>query len=152
MDSVGGIQVGDRVLLRHCSVEYAALLKKHETFPPLRSFRGLEMVPEKNALRVDARGVGIQPVVKVTACTRALGNCWLFDDSSPAAGRFKTPATILAGACGNPYEVGGQINQPNLTQILEARPEKGKWKYVTLWCGYDTPTLEPEENFYGCDA
>eukprot|EP00965_Chrysotila_dentata_P104906 3465043-Pleurochrysis_carterae.AAC.1 len=45
MDSVGGIQVGDRVLLRHGSVEYAALLKKHG-FPPLRTFRVLEVIPE----------------------------------------------------------------------------------------------------------
>eukprot|EP00965_Chrysotila_dentata_P255509 6212245-Pleurochrysis_carterae.AAC.2 len=36
MDSVGGIQVGDRVLLRHCSIEYATLLKKLG-FSPLRS-------------------------------------------------------------------------------------------------------------------
>eukprot|EP00965_Chrysotila_dentata_P023079 765099-Pleurochrysis_carterae.AAC.1 len=25
-------------------------------------------------------------------------------------------------------------------------------KDVTLWSGYDTPTIEPEEFFYGCDA
>eukprot|EP00965_Chrysotila_dentata_P156598 5174433-Pleurochrysis_carterae.AAC.1 len=70
MDSVGGIQVGDRVLLRHGSLEYAALLKKHGFSPP-RSFRVLEIIPEYNALRVDTRGTGIQPVVKVTACKRA---------------------------------------------------------------------------------
>eukprot|EP00965_Chrysotila_dentata_P152280 5032218-Pleurochrysis_carterae.AAC.1 len=38
LDSVGGIQVGDKVLLRHGSVEYAAMLKKHG-YPPLRAFR-----------------------------------------------------------------------------------------------------------------
>eukprot|EP00965_Chrysotila_dentata_P119269 3942637-Pleurochrysis_carterae.AAC.1 len=107
MDSVGGIQVGDRVLLRHGSVKYAALLKKHG-FPPSRTFRVLEVITECNALRVDTR-------------------------------RFDSPATSLATARGNPYEVGGQINQPDLTQgepnvflvnqILEARREKGKWKY-----------------------
>eukprot|EP00965_Chrysotila_dentata_P065723 2177744-Pleurochrysis_carterae.AAC.1 len=63
MDSVDGIQVEDRVLLRYGSLEYAALLKKH-AFPPLRSFRVLEVIPEYNALRLDTRGTGIQPVVK----------------------------------------------------------------------------------------
>eukprot|EP00965_Chrysotila_dentata_P159155 5257608-Pleurochrysis_carterae.AAC.1 len=105
MDSVGGIQVGDRVLLRHGSVEYAALLKKHG-FPPLRTFRVLEVIPEYNALRVDTRGTGIQPVAKVTACKRAPDDWWIFDDSSPASGRFDSPATSLAAARGNPYEVG----------------------------------------------
>eukprot|EP00965_Chrysotila_dentata_P033119 1103336-Pleurochrysis_carterae.AAC.1 len=39
--------MGDRVLLRHGSVEYAALLKKHG-FPPLRLFSVLEVIPEFN--------------------------------------------------------------------------------------------------------
>eukprot|EP00965_Chrysotila_dentata_P116828 3861436-Pleurochrysis_carterae.AAC.1 len=152
MDSVGGIQVGDRVLLRHGS----------HGFPPLRSLRVLEVIPEYNALRVDTRGTGVQPVVKVTACKRAPDDWWLFDDSPPASGRFDALATTFAAARGNPYEDGGQINQPDLTQgepnvflvnqILEARRDKGKWKYVTLWSGYDMPTPEPEENFYGRDA
>eukprot|EP00965_Chrysotila_dentata_P034004 1132434-Pleurochrysis_carterae.AAC.1 len=126
------------------------------------SFRVLEVIPEYNDLRVDSQGTGIQPVVKVTACKRAPDDWEVFDDSSPASGRFDAPATTFVAARGNPYEVGGQINQPDLTQgepnvflviqILEARREKGKWKYVTLWSGYDTPTLEPEESFYGCDA
>eukprot|EP00965_Chrysotila_dentata_P116168 3840644-Pleurochrysis_carterae.AAC.4 len=85
MDSVGGIQVGDRVFLRHGSVEYAALLKKHG-FPPLRTFRVLEVISEYNALRVDTRGTGVQPFVKVTACKRAPDDWWTFDDSSPASG------------------------------------------------------------------
>eukprot|EP00965_Chrysotila_dentata_P060194 1995861-Pleurochrysis_carterae.AAC.1 len=85
-------------------------------------------------MRVDTRGTGIQPVVKVTACKRAPDDCWIFDDSSPASGRFDAPTTTFAAARGNPYEVGGQINQPDLTQaepnvflvdqILEARQEK----------------------------
>eukprot|EP00965_Chrysotila_dentata_P059809 1983880-Pleurochrysis_carterae.AAC.1 len=50
LDSVGGIQVEDKVLLRHGSVEYAAMLKKHE-YPPLRAFRVVEIMPEYNALR-----------------------------------------------------------------------------------------------------
>eukprot|EP00965_Chrysotila_dentata_P014352 475584-Pleurochrysis_carterae.AAC.1 len=54
MDFVGRIQVGDRVLLRHDSVEYTALLKKHG-FLPLRSFGVLEVIPEYNALRADTR-------------------------------------------------------------------------------------------------
>eukprot|EP00965_Chrysotila_dentata_P058894 1954738-Pleurochrysis_carterae.AAC.1 len=39
-----------------------------------------------------------------------------------------------------------------VNQILKARREKGKWEDVTLWSGYDTPTLELEKSFYGCDA
>eukprot|EP00965_Chrysotila_dentata_P014934 494052-Pleurochrysis_carterae.AAC.2 len=67
-------------------------------------------------LYVDTRGTGIQAVVKVTACKRAPDDWWIFDDSSPASGRFDAPATIFAAVRGNPYEVGGQINQPDLTQ------------------------------------
>eukprot|EP00965_Chrysotila_dentata_P018121 602456-Pleurochrysis_carterae.AAC.1 len=63
LDSVGGIKVGDRVLLRHGSVDYTVMLKKHE-YPPLRAFRVVEFTPEYNALRVDTRGTGIQPVVR----------------------------------------------------------------------------------------
>eukprot|EP00965_Chrysotila_dentata_P123258 4073940-Pleurochrysis_carterae.AAC.1 len=59
---------------------------------------------------------GIQPAVKVTACKRAPDDWWTFDDLSSAFGRFDKPATTLAAARGNPYEVGGQINQPDLTQ------------------------------------
>eukprot|EP00965_Chrysotila_dentata_P243877 6205656-Pleurochrysis_carterae.AAC.1 len=93
------------MFLRHGSVEYAALLKKHG-FPPLRS---LNSAPD---------------------------DWWIFDDSSPASGRFDTPVTTLAAARSNPYEVGGQIDQPDLTQgepnaflvnqMLEARRQKGK--------------------------
>eukprot|EP00965_Chrysotila_dentata_P060738 2012630-Pleurochrysis_carterae.AAC.1 len=100
--------------------------------------------------------------LEVTACKRAPDDWWIFDDSSPASGRFDLPATTFAAARGNPYEVRGQINQPDPTQgepnvflvnhILEALWENGKWKYITLWSGNDTPTVEPEESFYGCDA
>eukprot|EP00965_Chrysotila_dentata_P155938 5153337-Pleurochrysis_carterae.AAC.2 len=44
MDSVGRIQVEYCVLLRHGSLEDVALMKKHG-FPPLRSFRVLEIIP-----------------------------------------------------------------------------------------------------------
>eukprot|EP00965_Chrysotila_dentata_P160015 5284151-Pleurochrysis_carterae.AAC.1 len=44
------------------------------------------------------------PVVKVTAYKRAPDDWWIFDDSSPASGRFDSPATSLAAARGNPYE------------------------------------------------
>eukprot|EP00965_Chrysotila_dentata_P107531 3552469-Pleurochrysis_carterae.AAC.1 len=70
MNYVGGIQVGDCVLLRHGSIDYAALLMKHG-FLPLRSLRMLEVVPHYNALRVDTRSTGIQPVVKISARKRA---------------------------------------------------------------------------------
>eukprot|EP00965_Chrysotila_dentata_P256767 6212658-Pleurochrysis_carterae.AAC.1 len=76
LDSVGGIQVGDKVLIRHGSVEYAAMLKKHG-YPLLRAFRLVEVMPEYNALRVDTRGTGIQPVVKVTSFKRDPEDWWI---------------------------------------------------------------------------
>eukprot|EP00965_Chrysotila_dentata_P225389 6194720-Pleurochrysis_carterae.AAC.6 len=147
MDSVGGIQVGDRVLLRHGSVEYAALLKKHG-FPPPPLFRVLEVIPKYNALRVDTRGTGIQPIFKATACKRAPDDWWYaIIHHPPASGRFDRPATTLAAARGNPYEVGAQINQPDLTQgepnvflvnqLLEARRER-KVNGNMLRCGLAT--------------
>eukprot|EP00965_Chrysotila_dentata_P067579 2236645-Pleurochrysis_carterae.AAC.1 len=114
LDSVGGIKMGDKVLLRHGSVDYAVMLKKHE-YPPLRAFRVVEVMPEYNALRVDTRGTGIQPVVKVTSCKWAPEDWWIFDDSSLTSGTFAAPATTLAMARGNPYELGGQITQPELS-------------------------------------
>eukprot|EP00965_Chrysotila_dentata_P110564 3653000-Pleurochrysis_carterae.AAC.1 len=59
---------------------------------------------------------GIQRVVKVTTCERAPDDSWIFDDSSPASGRHVALATTFAAARGSPYEVGGQINQPDLMQ------------------------------------
>eukprot|EP00965_Chrysotila_dentata_P165274 5457559-Pleurochrysis_carterae.AAC.1 len=85
LDSVRSMQVGDKVILRHGSVEYAVLLKKHG-YPPLRAFRVVEVMPEYNALRVDTRGTGIQPVVKMTSCARALKDSRIFDDLSLNAG------------------------------------------------------------------
>eukprot|EP00965_Chrysotila_dentata_P152555 5041370-Pleurochrysis_carterae.AAC.1 len=77
----GGLQVGDKVLLWHGSVEYAAMLKKHG-YPPLRAFRVVETMAEYDALRMDTRGTGIQPVVEETSCKRAPEDWWIFDDSS----------------------------------------------------------------------
>eukprot|EP00965_Chrysotila_dentata_P012152 398487-Pleurochrysis_carterae.AAC.1 len=57
------------------------MLKKHG-YPPLRAFRVVEIMPEYNALRVYTRGMGIQPVMKVTSCNRAPEDWWTFDDSS----------------------------------------------------------------------
>eukprot|EP00965_Chrysotila_dentata_P211312 6186395-Pleurochrysis_carterae.AAC.4 len=54
-DSVEGIQVGNKVLLQHGSVEYAAMPKKRG-YPPLRAFRNVEVMPEYNTLQVDTRG------------------------------------------------------------------------------------------------
>eukprot|EP00965_Chrysotila_dentata_P261432 6214252-Pleurochrysis_carterae.AAC.2 len=67
MNSVGGIQGGYR---------------KHG-LPPLRTFRLLEVITEYNALRVDTRGTGIQPVVKVTACKRAPDDWWVSTTHHP---------------------------------------------------------------------
>eukprot|EP00965_Chrysotila_dentata_P175373 5788482-Pleurochrysis_carterae.AAC.1 len=73
------------------------MLKKHG-YPSLRAFRVVEIFPEYNALCVDTRGTGIQPVVKVTSCKRAPEDWWLFDDSSLASGTFAAPATTVAMA------------------------------------------------------
>eukprot|EP00965_Chrysotila_dentata_P160653 5304905-Pleurochrysis_carterae.AAC.1 len=74
-------------------------------------------MPEYNALRVDTRRTGIQPVtVKVTSCKRALEDWWIFDDSSLTSGTFAAPATTVAMARGNPYELGAQITQPELSR------------------------------------
>eukprot|EP00965_Chrysotila_dentata_P083448 2752630-Pleurochrysis_carterae.AAC.1 len=84
--------------------------------PPLRAFRVVKIFPEYNALRVDTRGTGIQSVVKVTSCKRAPEDWWLLDDSSVTSGTFAAPATTVAMARGNPYELGGQITQPELSR------------------------------------
>eukprot|EP00965_Chrysotila_dentata_P091460 3019953-Pleurochrysis_carterae.AAC.3 len=90
------VPVGDKCFLRHGSVEYAAMLKKHR-YPPLRAFRVVENMPEYNALHLDTRGTGIQPVLKI------------FDDSSLTSGTFAALATTVAMACGNPHELSGKI-------------------------------------------
>eukprot|EP00965_Chrysotila_dentata_P024817 822706-Pleurochrysis_carterae.AAC.1 len=65
-------------------------------------------------------------------------------------------------ARGNPYELGGQITQPELSrgaapvflvnQILEARRRNGEWMFLTQWAGYEIPTIQPESDFEGCDS
>eukprot|EP00965_Chrysotila_dentata_P250688 6209599-Pleurochrysis_carterae.AAC.1 len=68
---------------------------------------------------------------------------------------FAAPATAVAMARGNPYELGGQIPQPELSrgdapvslvnQILEAqRRNKDEWVFLSQWAGYDTPTIQHE--------
>eukprot|EP00965_Chrysotila_dentata_P133278 4406777-Pleurochrysis_carterae.AAC.1 len=120
-------------------------------------------MPEYNALWLDTRdGTGIQPVVKVTSCKRAPEDWWIFDDSSQTSGTFAAPATTVAMACGNPCELGGQITQPELSrrnapvclvnQMLEAQRRNGEWVFLTQWARYDTPTIQPESNFDGCDS
>eukprot|EP00965_Chrysotila_dentata_P128707 4254735-Pleurochrysis_carterae.AAC.1 len=122
-------------------------------------------MPEYNALRVDTRGTGIQPVLKVTSCKRAPKDWWIFGDASLTSGTFAVPATTVAMARGNPYELGGQITQPDLlrgdapvflvNQILEAQRRNGEWEFLTQWAGYDTLTVQPESyesDFEGCDS
>eukprot|EP00965_Chrysotila_dentata_P186115 6144501-Pleurochrysis_carterae.AAC.1 len=111
--------------------------------PPLRTFRVVEIMPKYNALRVDARGTGIQPVVKVTSCKHAPGGQWIFNGSSLTSGTFAAPATTVAMALGNSYELGGQITQPELlrgdasiflvNKILEAQRWNGEWVFLTQW-------------------
>eukprot|EP00965_Chrysotila_dentata_P073929 2441763-Pleurochrysis_carterae.AAC.1 len=43
-------------------------------------------------------------------------------------------------ARGNPYELGGQITQPELS------------RGDAPWAGYDTLTIQPESDFEGCDS
>eukprot|EP00965_Chrysotila_dentata_P032688 1089499-Pleurochrysis_carterae.AAC.1 len=37
-------------------------------------------------------------------------------------------------------------------QILEAQRRNGKWVFLTQWAGSDTPTIQPESDFEGCDS
>eukprot|EP00965_Chrysotila_dentata_P067197 2224273-Pleurochrysis_carterae.AAC.1 len=139
-DSVGGIQVGNKVLLRHAIVKYAAMLKKHG-YSPLRAFELLRLCrAQYNALRVDTRSAGIQPIVKMTSCKRAPEDWWIFDESSLTSGTFAAPATTVAVARGNPYELGGQIRQPELS------------RGDAPWIGYDTSTIQPELSSDGSDV
>eukprot|EP00965_Chrysotila_dentata_P146874 4849224-Pleurochrysis_carterae.AAC.1 len=65
-------------------------------------------------------------------------------------------------ARGNPYELGGQITQPELlrgdapvflvNQIFEAQRRNGEWEFLTQWAGYDTLTIQPESDFKGCES
>eukprot|EP00965_Chrysotila_dentata_P035143 1169342-Pleurochrysis_carterae.AAC.2 len=96
LDSMGGIQVGDKVLLLHGSVEYAAMLKKHG-YPPLRTFRSIEVMPEYTALRVDS----YEGYRHSTSC--------------------EAPATTVAMALGNPYELGDTRQLATQTCLSAAR-------------------------------
>eukprot|EP00965_Chrysotila_dentata_P159900 5281811-Pleurochrysis_carterae.AAC.1 len=65
-------------------------------------------------------------------------------------------------ARGNPYELEGEITQPELSrgdapvflvdQILKAQRRNGEWVFLTQWAGYDTPTIQPESDSEGCDS
>eukprot|EP00965_Chrysotila_dentata_P023824 789320-Pleurochrysis_carterae.AAC.1 len=117
LDSVGGIQVEDEVLLRHGNAEYAAMLKKYG-YPPLRAFRVVEIFPDYNALRVDTRGTGIQSVVQVTSCKRAPEDRWLFDDSSSTSATFAAPATTMAMARETPMNWEDKLRNRNFHEEM----------------------------------
>eukprot|EP00965_Chrysotila_dentata_P100016 3304876-Pleurochrysis_carterae.AAC.1 len=93
-------------------------------------------MPEYNALLVDTRGTGIQPVVKVTSCKRAPEEWWIFDDSSLTFGALAAPATTVAMARRVPYVLGGQIKQPELSR--GDAPVLSSIKYWKLSVGMET--------------
>ena len=105
-DGCAGIHVGDWVLLKHGSDAHAKIRRKHG-YPAYRRFRVVRIIPEAAAVELDVRGLTIQPVVSVRQCKRAPDEWYLFNDGSLSSGRYDGPLT-LAGARGNPHEVGGR--------------------------------------------
>eukprot|EP00965_Chrysotila_dentata_P199954 6179688-Pleurochrysis_carterae.AAC.1 len=67
-------------------------------------------------LCVDTRGTNFLLNVKLTACKREPDDWWIFDDSSPAPGKFDSPSTTLEAARSDSDGDGGQNSQPDLSQ------------------------------------
>ena len=146
---LGGIRVGDWVWVRHGSKEHARHRRK-QGYQAYRPFRVLELLPDSHALRLDVSGHRIQDVVSLRQCKRAPESWWVYDDGSPAAGDFRTPATTTATARGDPREIGGSLTASShdsddrdtysVEWILDAEKFYNRWYYRVQWLGYLEPT------------
>eukprot|EP00965_Chrysotila_dentata_P003288 107302-Pleurochrysis_carterae.AAC.1 len=68
--TTAGINVGDYVLVRHGSADFAQNRRKHG-FPALRRFRVVRVLPAAGAVQIDPAGTGTQPYVSMRLCKKA---------------------------------------------------------------------------------
>eukprot|EP00965_Chrysotila_dentata_P043058 1429799-Pleurochrysis_carterae.AAC.1 len=68
--TTAGINVGDYVLVRHGSADFAKTRRKHG-FPALRRFRVVRLLPAAGAVQIDPAGTGTQPYVSMRLCKKA---------------------------------------------------------------------------------
>eukprot|EP00965_Chrysotila_dentata_P073161 2417670-Pleurochrysis_carterae.AAC.1 len=83
--TTAGINVGDYVLVRHGSADFAKNRRKHG-FPALRRFRVVRVLPTAGAVQIDPAGTGTQLYVSMRLCKRAPQDWWVVDVGSTAAG------------------------------------------------------------------
>jgi len=140
--SVNGIQVGDRVMVRHGDAEKAARQRKHGE-PAMRTFRVVRVIPEAGAIEIDSRKTGMRPVISVRHAEKVPDHWWIFDDGSGTSGQ-SAEFTTLADAWGKtPRQIGEVMNCPLKTakvyQVIDvsaARKRKGSWWYLVQFQGY----------------
>ena len=142
-----GIQVGDRVLLRHGDPLRASQRKRHG-YPALRTFRVVRLIPERNAVEIDPANTTIRKEVALRHCLRAPQCYWVTDDNSLGAGRQEELGTSMRAVAASPQESGGMLPFEDDNHDSALRPEwvvdcvidalrsKGKWWYQCSFVGY----------------
>ena len=154
-----GIQVNDRVLLRHGNEQHAKQLRRHG-YPAMRTFKVVRLLPKYNAVEIDPDNTSIQPVVSLRHCVKAPREWWVLDDMSTASGIQEEAATSLKAVRANPMEVGGLLHDeqnPNakiyqVEWIYDAIKSKGSWWYHVLWLGYPDTSWVHEKDLYITDV
>eukprot|EP00965_Chrysotila_dentata_P129688 4287722-Pleurochrysis_carterae.AAC.1 len=85
-----GINVGDYVLVRHGSADFAKNRRRHG-FPAHRRFRVVRVLPAAGAVQINPAGTGTQPYVSMRLCKKVPQDWWVLDDNSTATGRLDHP-------------------------------------------------------------
>ena len=143
-EEINGIRVGDKVLLKHGGHSHAAAQRKHG-YPLARTFEVLKLNPESHSLQLDPRNTGIKSTVSIRLCKKAPPEWAVFDDGSVSAGRFENPTATVKGMRGNPFEVGGKLDDDYsgptypVETVLRAAKSRGKWRYLVKYLGYEKP-------------
>eukprot|EP00965_Chrysotila_dentata_P236125 6201144-Pleurochrysis_carterae.AAC.2 len=129
--ATAGINVGDYVLVRHGSADFAKNRRKHGC-PALCRFRVVRVLPAVGAVQIDPAGTETQPYVNM---------------SSSAAGRFDQPGSFVTGVQGGEHD--GQVDDGDDVYIVEhidaARQRKGPWEYRVIWEGHRDRTWETRD-------
>eukprot|EP00965_Chrysotila_dentata_P121756 4024900-Pleurochrysis_carterae.AAC.1 len=92
--ATAGINVGDHVLVRHGSADFAKNKCKHG-YPALRRFRVVRVLPAAGAVQIHPACTGTQPYVSMKLCEKAPQDWWVVDEGSSAAGRLDQPGYRL---------------------------------------------------------
>ena len=143
--SVNGIEVGDRVMVRHGDAENASRQRKHGQ-PAMRTFRVVRVIPEAGAIEIDTRKTGMRPVISVRHAEKVPDDWWIFDDGSGASGQSEAFTTLADSWGKTKRQVSEDMDQSLKTsrvyeveEVTQASKRKKSWWYLVAFKGYPDP-------------